>query len=135
MSDKLSNITVGDIYGLLFSIGLLIGSFKLVVAPLVKKWLKIEDNSNKITQLPLIIAKQQTQIDKIDVRLEKGNIKFDDLEKFQEISLKKIEQIDENVNIIGRGVLALINNRLTGNSIAGLEQIKNDMEAKRGFVK
>lgn len=65
----------------------------------------------------------------LDVRVGK-------LEGYQIKNYESICRIEANVDLIGRGVLSLINNRLLpGDSLEGLQDVKNDMEAKRGFLR
>lgn len=81
MGDKINATTVGELFLVMGGCVAVYMFVKSLVAPLVRKWFKIEDDSNRIKGLPGLIATQQRQIDEINQRLKRGNTRFDTIEK------------------------------------------------------
>lgn len=72
-------------------------------------------------------------IDEIQEETHSLKRRVDRLEGYQDKNYESICRIESNVDLIGRGVLSLINNRLTGNAMEDLQAVKNEIEARRAF--
>lgn len=81
MGETINSITVGELFAIMSGCVAIFLFLKYLIVPLVGKWLKVENNSKKLKELPEIIATQQRQIDDMNSRLERGNLKFETLER------------------------------------------------------